>query len=150
MEAVKKISGHLGNAVIVQKGLVDLVGNNEQGDPSLLFGQTVSFSYSLFIFVFFLVLKYEVQGSLRRCGGQGDILSGSLATFAAWSHIYRKEKGTALADEIDVNLLSGIGACAMTKNASVLAFSKLGRSFTASDMVNEIHLSFDFLFPSNL
>ena len=26
-------------------------------------------------------------GSPRRCGGQGDILSGSIATFLSWYHL---------------------------------------------------------------
>lgn len=35
-----------------------------------------------------LVLKCDMKGSLRRVGGQGDILSGAIATFLAWGKNY--------------------------------------------------------------
>ncbi len=30
------------------------------------------------------------ESAPRRCGGQGDVLSGAAATFAAWAACYRK------------------------------------------------------------
>ena len=90
-----------------------------------------------------------MSGSLRRCGGQGDVLSGSLATFAAWAAIYRKENNTDVLDDVSLNVLAGYGACAMTKQAGKLAFAKLGRSFVASDLIPEIRPAFASLFPEN-
>lgn len=35
-----------------------------------------------------VVLRCETEGGLRRVGGQGDILSGTIATFLAWGKGY--------------------------------------------------------------
>ena len=34
---------------------------------------------------FFSVLECSTEGSARRCGGQGDVLSGAIGTFAHWA-----------------------------------------------------------------
>ncbi|SPP85583.1 ATP-dependent (S)-NAD(P)H-hydrate dehydratase [Drosophila guanche] len=72
-------------------------------------------------------------GSGRRCGGQGDLLSGSLATFYFWS-LQANQPNPAL-----------IAACAssyLVKGANLAAFKKFGRSLLASDMINEISTVF--------
>lgn len=38
------------------------------------------------ISLFFLVYSCSVEGSGRRCGGQGDLLSGSLGVLAHWAY----------------------------------------------------------------
>ncbi len=43
-------------------------------------------------FVVIAVLTCDFKGSLRRCGGQGDLLSGSLGTFLYWMHSYCLEQ----------------------------------------------------------
>jgi ATP-dependent NAD(P)H-hydrate dehydratase len=35
--------------------------------------------------VFFIVLVCNQEGSSRRCGGQGDLLSGSLGVMVHWA-----------------------------------------------------------------
>ncbi|WFD36346.1 ATP-dependent NAD(P)H-hydrate dehydratase [Malassezia cuniculi] len=37
-------------------------------------------------------LKCEVQGGLKRCGGQGDVLAGSLGTMLAWAQRYEERQ----------------------------------------------------------
>ena len=37
-------------------------------------------------FVLSVVVFGAVPGSNRRCGGQGDLLSGSMGTFVYWAH----------------------------------------------------------------
>jgi len=79
-------------------------------------------------------------GSGRRCGGQGDLLSGSLATFFYWS-LQSNEPNPAL-----------IAACASSyfvKKLNLAAFEKLGRSLLASDMVNEIPAIFQAEFENS-
>ena len=34
----------------------------------------------------FVVVICDAEGSARRCGGQGDLLSGSMGTFSHWTH----------------------------------------------------------------
>ena len=33
------------------------------------------------------VISCSVEGSGRRCGGQGDLLSGSMGVLAHWAHV---------------------------------------------------------------
>ncbi|XP_026832913.1 ATP-dependent (S)-NAD(P)H-hydrate dehydratase isoform X2 [Drosophila erecta] len=68
-------------------------------------------------------------GSGRRCGGQGDLLSGSLATFFSWS---------LQADEPNPALVAACASSYFVKKLNAAAFQKFGRSLLASDMVNEI------------
>ncbi|KAH8364143.1 hypothetical protein KR084_002983 [Drosophila pseudotakahashii] len=79
-------------------------------------------------------------GSGRRCGGQGDLLSGSLATFFYWS-LQSNQTNPAF-----------IAACASSyfvKRLNSAAFQKFGRSLLASDMVNEIPTIFQAEFENN-
>ncbi|XP_017014803.2 ATP-dependent (S)-NAD(P)H-hydrate dehydratase [Drosophila takahashii] len=79
-------------------------------------------------------------GSGRRCGGQGDLLSGSLATFFYWSLQSNQENPAFIA------------ACASSyfvKRLNSAAFQKFGRSLLASDMVNEIPAIFQAEFENS-
>ncbi|KAH8421210.1 hypothetical protein KR009_000159 [Drosophila setifemur] len=109
--AAQKIS-HLGDGVVVlEKGLYDRIH---------------------------IPLKNEIYsmpngGSGRRCGGQGDLLSGSLAIFFHWSLQSNQPNPAYLA------------ACAssyLVKKLNSAAFKKYGRSLLASDLLNEIHTVF--------
>ncbi|XP_060648851.1 ATP-dependent (S)-NAD(P)H-hydrate dehydratase [Drosophila nasuta] len=85
------------------------------------------------------VYTMPVGGSGRRCGGQGDLLSGSLATFFYWSLQSNQPNPAYLA------------ACASSyflKRLNLAAFQKLGRSMVASDMINEISSVFKVEFES--
>ncbi|KAK3099405.1 hypothetical protein FSP39_003890 [Pinctada imbricata] len=57
-----KVCRELGNVTIVQKGEVDIISDGEN------------------------VLVCSNEGSPRRCGGQGDLLSGTMGTFTHWAH----------------------------------------------------------------
>ncbi|XP_068150231.1 ATP-dependent (S)-NAD(P)H-hydrate dehydratase-like [Drosophila tropicalis] len=68
-------------------------------------------------------------GSGRRCGGQGDLLSGSLATFLCW-FLQANEKNSAF-----------LAACASSyfiKKLNYVTFQRMGRSLMASDMIAEM------------
>ncbi|XP_002075101.3 ATP-dependent (S)-NAD(P)H-hydrate dehydratase [Drosophila willistoni] len=68
-------------------------------------------------------------GSGRRCGGQGDLLSGSLATFLCWFLQANQQNPAFLA------------ACASSyfiKKLNYVTFKKMGRSLLASDMITEM------------
>ena len=81
----------------------------------------------------------DIPGSLRRCGGQGDILSGALGIFYHWT----LSGGTG---EIPASLCAGAAASALTKTCSNLAFSKHRRSMTTSDMLECLPQAFQALF----
>ena len=74
------------------------------------------------------------KGGLKRSGGIGDILAGSIGIFLAWNRILSgRDKGM----ETDL-LLSVWMACSLTKRATRVAFEKRKRSMTAPDILEEI------------
>ncbi|XP_017041546.1 ATP-dependent (S)-NAD(P)H-hydrate dehydratase [Drosophila ficusphila] len=87
------------------------------------------------------IYSMPTGGSGRRCGGQGDLLSGSLATFFYWS-LQSNQPNPAY-----------IAACASSyfvKRLNSAAFQKFGRSLLASDMVNEIPAVFQADFENSV
>jgi len=97
-----------------------------------------------------LTAKCEVEGSLRRCGGQGDVLAGLAATFSAWASLYEKQQGHDSINGYGLTLLAAYGACSITRNSCSRAYKKLGRSYVAGDIIPEIRVAFENLFPSSL
>lgn len=71
------LSRALENTTILQKGAVDIISNGFPIPASLL-PTDVKPDGKLEI------LKNEIKGGLKRCGGQGDILSGSVGVLLAW------------------------------------------------------------------
>ncbi|KAK0624736.1 Ribokinase-like protein [Bombardia bombarda] len=89
-----------------------------------------------------------LEGGRKRSGGQGDTLTGSIATFLAWRKAYVDgiwETGKGLREEELVGL-AVFGGSAVTREASRLAFAKRGRSLQASDLTDEVHTAFMNLF----
>lgn len=89
-----------------------------------------------------LTVCCAAAGSTRRCGGQGDLLAGTLAVFFNWATMFG-DRATAAAPP---ELLAVYSACRLTRECSRLAYSQHGRSTTTSDMVRLIHQAFTFLF----
>ena len=66
------------------------------------------------------------EGSLKRCGGIGDILAGLVSTFAFWDIVY-----------------GPILACLVCRDASQKGFKKYGRGLTAPNVLDEVAGSFE-------
>lgn len=64
-EICARLARAFGGVTIVQKGPVDYISNGKQ------------------------ILVCDLKGGLKRSGGQGDTLTGSLGTFLAWTRAYR-------------------------------------------------------------
>lgn len=101
------------SVTVLQKGFTDTVysGPNKIGDTVAIHG-----------------------GNGRRCGGQGDILSGCTAVFFAW---------TLKANDTEPTKTACTGASHFLKKLNTTTFEKKGRSMTASDMIDNIHTVFD-------
>ncbi|CAJ0754569.1 10237_t:CDS:2, partial [Entrophospora sp. SA101] len=85
------------------------------------------------------------DGGLKRCGGQGDILSGLVGTFLSWGASY-KNKLWEHDDSIllsDIPLLASYASCSIVRECSKIAFEKFGRSTQTSDFLEEIESDFD-------
>ena len=104
-----EIAQLLGNVTIVQKGEKDIITNGE------------------------VTIRCNQIGSTRRCGGQGDLLSGSIATFMSWVNINEKK------EERQNDILCGcLGACCLIKECSKKAFEKYHRGMVAGDLIQFI------------
>ncbi|KAI6213580.1 hypothetical protein M3Y94_00166700 [Aphelenchoides besseyi] len=76
----------------------------------------------------------EMHGTDRRCGGQGDLLSGAIALFMYWSKL--KDKSKTLET---THILNG-ARCAsdFIRFTSAYTFDKIGRSMNAADILENI------------
>ncbi|XP_059896539.1 ATP-dependent (S)-NAD(P)H-hydrate dehydratase isoform X2 [Gadus macrocephalus] len=117
--SVLQLSGALGNVTVLLKGEQDLISDGRR------------------------VLTCGLRGSGRRCGGQGDLLSGSLGALAHWAF-----SATPPSRSVSPALLAAFGACALTKQCNSQAFQTHGRATTTSDMIQEIGPAFRKLFES--
>ncbi|KAJ3043579.1 hypothetical protein HDV00_004679 [Rhizophlyctis rosea] len=120
-DQVKKLSEAFGNVTIVAKGKNDIISNGKD------------------------VVICDNPGSPRRCGGQGDLLSGSIATFLAWGKGYENKAWDHSSDSnldqdlsVRLPLTASWAACRLIRDASRRAFGKHGRSMTTTDMIAEL------------
>ena len=100
-------------------------------------------------------LSCDAPGGLKRCGGQGDILSGSLGTMLAWAQRY-EERLAADGQVIGLDgavhapvpterlpLVAAYGASLIARTVSRLGFARHGRSMLADDLLCEIGRAYE-------
>uniref|UniRef100_A0AAV1UV15 ATP-dependent (S)-NAD(P)H-hydrate dehydratase n=1 Tax=Peronospora matthiolae TaxID=2874970 RepID=A0AAV1UV15_9STRA len=108
-----ELSKALGYPVVIRKGSVDTISDGT------------------------ITVENKEHGCPRRCGGQGDIVAGSIATFVAWV------KHAELADfEGNPLLLAVYGGSLVTRASSSIAFDEHQRSMTAPDVLHCIGKGF--------
>ena len=125
-QSLLQLAQTLGNITIVRKGREDIISD----------GHTV--------------ITCNEKGSPRRCGGQGDLLSGSMGVFSFWSHKAFSGSNTSsdlTRQKLSPTLVAALGSCMLTRRCARLAFAKFGRSTTTSDLIHEIKSSFSSLYP---
>lgn len=110
--------------VVVRKGAVDMIGDGAH------------------------VLSNQEPGALKRSGGQGDVLAGTIATFLSWSKA-ASEAGRLPADAYDAPLLAAYAGCLLTRRFSAAAFARHRRAMTAPDLVGEIGPVFEAFSPAD-
>ena len=126
-----------GNVVVVEKGKEDHI---HEGHTDKLEG---------------LKLVARNEGSPRRCGGQGDILSGCIATFLSWGS--KGDYPSSWPDDdfplrrkaTSWKAVAAYAGCHLTREASRRAFAKRGRAMLCTDLVDEIGPSFSELFAAD-
>eukprot|EP00735_Rhodelphis_limneticus_P015347 TRINITY_DN9577_c0_g1::TRINITY_DN9577_c0_g1_i1::g.12259::m.12259 TRINITY_DN9577_c0_g1::TRINITY_DN9577_c0_g1_i1::g.12259 ORF type:complete len:331 (-),score=10.39,sp/Q8IW45/NNRD_HUMAN/42.37/1e-85,Carb_kinase/PF01256.12/6.4e-45 TRINITY_DN9577_c0_g1_i1:15-1007(-) len=138
-EEVRLVSQRLGNVLIVKKGQSDIITD---GNHSLVCSET---------------------GGLRRCGGQGDILTGFLAVLNLWAHRYTQSgksmdltsdseilKQSLQSDNIPISpyLIASWFACALARKCSAEAYKTHKRSMTSADILSQIGPVFDSVCPA--
>ncbi|KAI4345581.1 hypothetical protein L6164_012689 [Bauhinia variegata] len=120
------LAKQIGNLTILRKGKSDLISD----------GETVK-SVSIF-------------GSPRRCGGQGDILSGSVAVFLSWArqHILAADANTNLSSK-NPTVLGSIAGSALVRKAASLAFLNKKRSTVTGDIIECLGRSLEDIIPAS-
>lgn len=72
-EKAALLSKALGGVTVLQKGPTDIISVDTSTSDTKAEVET---------------LEVDVEGGLKRCGGQGDILSGTVGTMLAWGKCY--------------------------------------------------------------
>ena len=85
-ERAKAVSRALGGVTVLQKGAQDVIaidtsaaGDSAAHDASKISQDDPEQTE---------VIVVDTPGGLKRCGGQGDILSGSVGAFLAWGKCF--------------------------------------------------------------
>lgn len=119
-ELCAKLAKAFGGVTIIQKGAKDYISNGIH------------------------TLVSDGEGGLKRSGGQGDTLTGSLATMLAWRQAYHDKiwdhEGDL--DKKETLALAAFAGSAITRECSKLAFKEKGRSLQAGDLTEHVHESF--------
>ena len=137
----------LGGVTILQKGQSDIIAINTEGAKSRIAHDVSKISPNEGEQNEVVIV--DTPGGMKRCGGQGDILSGSVGAFLAWAKCY--ESGAFGDKAIPVSrmpILAAIGASIITRTTSQRAFEKEGRSVVTQDMLKEIGGAFAEIFGS--
>ncbi|KAF3457192.1 hypothetical protein FNV43_RR01849 [Rhamnella rubrinervis] len=120
------LAKQIGGVTILRKGKSDLISD----------GDTVK--------------SVSIYGSPRRCGGQGDILSGSVAVFVSWV------RRLILAPDGDLNIsprnptvLGCIAGSALLRKAASIAFKDKKRSTLTGDIIECLGRSLEDICPAS-
>lgn len=81
------VSRALGGVTVLQKGATDVISVDTTGDAASLEASQLGGADPQREEVEETV-EVDVEGGLKRCGGQGDILSGTVGTMLAWAKCY--------------------------------------------------------------
>ncbi|KAA0202407.1 hypothetical protein HAZT_HAZT004525 [Hyalella azteca] len=120
VENIEQLAKHLG-VTILCKGQTDIIVGDD------------------------VILTCNVTGAPRRCGGQGDVLSGATALFYYWAH------GTSVACHntplpLPAGPLAAWAAAALTRTAMKIAFKNTGRGTLTNDVLSIVPAAFSALF----
>ncbi|KAG6811643.1 hypothetical protein H0H92_006458 [Tricholoma furcatifolium] len=143
------VSRALGGVTVLQKGPKDIISIDTTGEAASLKESKLE-SADEEKEKTQETIEVDIEGGLKRCGGQGDVLSGCVGTFLAWGKCYEDGAfGDPVANRIAASrmpLLAAIGGSLVTRTASKRAFDKEGRGVVTQDMLPEIGRAFGQVF----
>lgn len=119
-QLVADLATAMGNITVVHKGAQDIISNGRY------------------------IELCDTIGAPRRCGGQGDLLAGALATFLHWSMVH----GTGGLPPPGPTVTAAWGACRLARGCALQSYNQNGRSSTTTDLINQIHSEFARLFEN--
>ncbi|KAK9762730.1 hypothetical protein K7432_011253 [Basidiobolus ranarum] len=123
-DMAKNLSNAFGGVTVVQKGHEDIISNGET------------------------VYVCNAEGGLKRCGGQGDVLSGAIATFLAFGIGYENQvwKHSSNIPFHNIIPIASYAGCLAVRSCSKKAFDRVRRSMQTSDLIHEIGPVFQSMF----
>ncbi|KAB5545403.1 hypothetical protein DKX38_013515 [Salix brachista] len=119
------LAKQIGGVTILRKGMSDLISDGE------------------------IVKSVSNYGSPRRCGGQGDILSGSVAVFLSWARqLILANEGNLIISPTNPTMLGCIAGSALLRKAASLAFEDRKRSTLTTDIIECLGRSLEDICPA--
>jgi ATP-dependent NAD(P)H-hydrate dehydratase len=167
-EQLHSLCAFLGGVTVILKGEYDMVCGSTLSQSATSVQPLLSFDGISDVFI----IQTSEKGAPRRCGGQGDILSGCVATALYWSSSLNSSASvvssalTSLQQPFSVtleerqdgegsrdlatralacspSLLGCILAATVVRAASSAAFLKKGRAMTSPDILEELGRAFE-------
>ncbi|XP_043721147.1 ATP-dependent (S)-NAD(P)H-hydrate dehydratase [Telopea speciosissima] len=124
-EELLSLASRIGGTTILRKGKSDLISD----------GKTVN--------------MVSTFGSPRRCGGQGDILSGSVAVFSSWAcQQMPAAKEDSSGSTPNPMVLGCIAASALLRKAASVAFENQKRGTLTTDIIECLGKSLEDICPA--
>ncbi|GLT99772.1 hypothetical protein SLE2022_171900 [Rubroshorea leprosula] len=125
-EQVLSLAKRIGGVTILRKGKSDIISDGE------------------------IVQSVSIYGSPRRCGGQGDILSGSVAVFLSWARkLISATGGNFIISPTNPTVLGCIAGSALLRKAASLAFENKKRSTLTTDIIECLGRSLEDICPAS-
>ena len=88
-ERAREVSKRLGGVVLLEKGPKDVVAIDTTGEAASLAESKIDIAQGgEEKEKINEVIEVDVEGGLKRCGGQGDVLSGAVGAMLAWGKCY--------------------------------------------------------------
>ncbi|GLT78440.1 hypothetical protein SLA2020_499760 [Shorea laevis] len=123
---VLSLAKRIGGVTILRKGKSDIISDGE------------------------IVQSVSIYGSPRRCGGQGDILSGSVAVFSSWARqLISATEGNFTISPTNPTVLGCIAGSALLRKAASLAFENKKRSTLTTDIIECLGRSLEDICPAS-
>lgn len=90
-ERAAEVSRKLGGVVVLEKGARDVIASDTTGEEADLSASAIRVGEGEGDGEKVReVVEVDVEGGLKRCGGQGDVLSGCVGTMLAWGKCYEQ------------------------------------------------------------
>ncbi|KAF3330908.1 ATP-dependent (S)-NAD(P)H-hydrate dehydratase [Carex littledalei] len=124
-EQLRLLSQKIGGATILRKGKEDLISDAET------------------------VTKVSTFGSPRRCGGQGDILSGSVAVFTSWARNYVMSSMPSSEKSLNPLILGCVAGSILLRKAATAAFASKKRATLTTDIIEFLGDSLEEICPAD-
>lgn len=124
-EQLRLLSQKIGGATILRKGKEDLISDAET------------------------VTKVSTFGSPRRCGGQGDILCGSVAVFTSWAQNYVMSSMPSSEKSLNPLILGCVAGSILLRKAATAAFASKKRATLTTDIIEFLGNSLEEICPAD-